>query len=405
MINTINLNEIYDHNINILIGSGASFPAIPTLKLELKQGDTAFTIETLAQKLEQLEQKESLKTLLFMYYYENCIKKCSGINNERKENDNNTTKHETTMENYKEFLQILLQILNRRKPDKHKSINIFTTNYDGYLEHSSDKLLQKRNDFVINDGTSGFFTRHLNVHNFDSYVFDTGVFKKYTNYKPQLNLIHLHGSIYWQKNGVDKITVDYKNFEKQIEIQETQLKNFSALIQDKEKTFEDLIKAEFSIDKEHSNNFWQSYNQLPIVNPTKWKFHETVFEEHYYQMLRFMGYELEKNNSILITFGFSFADEHILNLVKRSLSNPTLKVFIVCYDETTKDSINEKFKGYNNITYIVDANEKLDFKKFNEKLNKGINRLNTTNNNVDETPSNQVDTNLTASNDSNEGVV
>jgi hypothetical protein len=104
------------------------------------------------------------------------------------------------------------------------------------------------------------------------------------------------------------------------------------------------------------------------VNPTKWKFHETVFEEHYYQMLRMLSYELEKPNAVLVTFGFSFADEHILNLVKRSLSNPHLQVFICCYSKGTRDTLEGEFRGYKNVQCIALDDGSMDFTAFNKRV-------------------------------------
>ena len=113
--------------------------------------------------------------------------------------------------------------------------------------------------------------------------------------------------------------------------------------------------------------FWGEYNKLPIVNPTKWKFYETVFEEHYYQMLRLLSYELEKPNSILITFGFSFADEHILRLIQRSLSNPQLHTFICCYSNNSANSMREEFKSWKNVQVIGPAEDmNMDFTNFNK---------------------------------------
>src|SRR5690606_36080960 len=99
--------------------------------------------------------------------------------------------------------------------------------------------------------------------------------------------------------------------------------------------------------------FWTAYHQLPIVNPTKWKFHELVFEEHYYQMLRMLSFELERENAVLITFGFSFADEHILNLVMRSLSNPQLMVFVTCFNETEYARLSSLFADYANVDCVM----------------------------------------------------
>jgi len=106
---------------------------------------------------------------------------------------------------------------------------------------------------------------------------------------------------------------------------------------------------------------------MPIVNPTKWKFHETVFEEAYYQILRHLSYELERPQSVLITFGFSFADEHILSLVQRALSNPSLTMYVVCYSKSTKEWMVELFGQYPNVKYVFSEDHVLDFKLLNDE--------------------------------------
>lgn len=106
---------------------------------------------------------------------------------------------------------------------------------------------------------------------------------------------------------------------------------------------------------------------MPIVNPTKWKFHETVFEEAYYQILRHLSYELERPQSVLIAFGYSFADEHILSLVQRALSNPSLTMYVVCYSESTKDWMQNLFGQYPNVKYIFSKEQALDFKLLNDE--------------------------------------
>jgi len=89
--------------------------------------------------------------------------------------------------------------------------------------------------------------------------------------------------------------------------------------------------------------------------------------EHYYQSLRLLSYELERPNSVFIVFGFSFADEHILNLIKRSLSNPSLKVYICCFSDGSKNEIEDKFEGARNVAFLrVDGD--LDFSSFNNEV-------------------------------------
>jgi len=82
-----------------------------------------------------------------------------------------------------------------------------------------------------------------------------------------------------------------------------------------------------------------------------------------------VSYELEKPNSVLIAFGFSFADEHIRNLIKRSLTNPTLQVYICCYKESMIPELQKYFSDFNNINYVVhEEGEELDFTYFNSHV-------------------------------------
>ncbi len=146
-----------------------------------------------------------------------------------------------------------------------------------------------------------------------------------------------------------------------------QAKPFSAALENQDAVLADLPAADFP--DEALNAFWTQYKVMPIVNPTKWKFHETVYEEHYYQMLRLLSYELEKPNAVLITFGFSFADEHILNLVMRSLSNPRLQAFVCCYSAKSHAAMEDAFKGYRNVKCLVlPDDQKMDFTAFNEQV-------------------------------------
>jgi hypothetical protein len=223
-------------------------------------------------------------------------------------------------------------------------------------------------DFVVNDGTSGFHKKHLHSKNFNTFQCQTGVFER-TNYGiPQLNIIHLHGSVYWKKSA-EKIEVCYNNDFKNILHPKTieKIKNFSTYLGTDGGTTMKIPNVSFTASQIQS--FWQEYNKLPIVNPTKWKFHETVFEEHYYQMLRLLSYELEKPNSVLITFGFSFADEHILKLIQRSLSNPQLQTFICCFSQSGAKNLGEEFKLWKNVKIISPPDgERLDFTNFNKYI-------------------------------------
>ena len=358
----IKLDDIYDKNLNFLIGSGASHGMFPTLALKIKGSDgNPQTLETLATLFRQ--SNDNRLTPLFMHYYMSCIRPAQIF---RLEDAEENTAKKTVIANYEIFLGTVLSTLQRRKP-LHKTCNIFTTNYDGCIPLVADSILQRGSiDFVLNDGARGFSRRYLQARNFNTYLCQTGVFERHISSIPQINLIYLHGSVYWTKDGTN-IIVDHSLSQAVDFISEDmkqKLKPFSECLMNNTATIEDL--QAIVIDAYEDIAFWDSYNQLPIVNPTKWKFHETVFEEHYYQMLRMLSYELEKPNAILITFGFSFADEHILSLVKRSLSNPSAQIFVCCFDHAEENRLSEEFKTHRNVKCITLKDEFLDFTNFNK---------------------------------------
>lgn len=385
---SIPLNEIYQHKLNFLIGAGASSGLFPTLWLPLKDSDDEKkneTIETLATKLDQRgDQYKSHHALLFMYYYENIIEpvckfQLSDIHIPHDEACTNDEQckvcekiklRKETIENYEIFIDSIVRLL-QQKSDFQRRCNLFTTNYDGCVPLVADQMIKKGNlEFNINDGSSGFLERTLSARNFNHYVCQSGVFGRNSSDIPQINFINLHGSAYWRKLK-DTIKVEYKFLDTAVVIPKEardSLKQLSEILNDETKTTQDLLDLKVEINEDIRTAFWNSYHKLPIVNPTKWKFHETVFEEHYYQMLRLLSYHLEEKNSILISFAFSFADEHIRNLIKRSLSNHKLKVFVCCFDDKEHETMYGYFSGYKNVTLIKFDGEKLNFTKFNKEV-------------------------------------
>jgi hypothetical protein len=369
MPDKFNLYDVYEQNLNFLFGAGASFGFLPTLALNIKGANgQPYTFETLAKELNK-ESTDNLYTLLFMHYFKKCIN--TGL--PRIPKVPYPPHRIDVLNEYGKFLKTLLSTLEKQNRND-KKCNIYTTNYDNCFEVSADKLLTEQAvHCVINDGSTGFQQRKFHTKIFNNRVVQKGIFDKHAEYIPQINILHPHGSVYWQKDEKG-IAVNYGQTPYEIKFSEEEEKlitEFEQLVNDSAKTLEDL-KA-FGIDElvdwEHfsGDEFWIKYDAIPIVNPTKWKFHETVFEEAYYQILRHLSFELERPNSALITFGFSFADEHILHLVQRSLSNPSLTVYISCYDDAEKREMKKKFQGYNNVKYIT-IDDDLTFTRFNKRV-------------------------------------
>ena len=364
MTETISPSDVYDKDLNFLFGSGASFGLFPTLALGVQtDAGKGWSLEDLATHFENTGDDRLIP--LFMYYYRACINPAQRFTVESALGD---PTRKRVIENYSRFLKAVLQILQHRKA-MDKRCNLFTTNYDGCFPLVADQILREGEiDFVLNDGARGFSRRYLQARNFNTFVCQTGIFERHQTSIPQINLVHVHGSVYWKKSG-SNIVVEYEDDALGGLLSAdavTRLDAFSAALEDKTASLATLPYPVFT--KAELDTFWQAYQRLPIVNPTKWKFHETVFEEHYYQMLRMLSYELEKPNAVLITFGFSFADEHILNLVKRSLSNPHLQVFVCCYSIGTRHWLREVFRGHNNVRCLSLEDGSMDFTAFNEQV-------------------------------------
>jgi len=360
----ISIEDIYNQDINFLFGSGASFGLLPTLQLQVQTGvnHRRYTLEELATKFER--EKDRRLIPLFMHYYANCIRPAEELRLEAV----TTEPGATVLKNYRTFLLTALEMVKRRKA-LDRRCNVFTTNYDGCFPLVADALIKEGHiDFVLNDGSRGFTRRIVQARNFGAYLCHAGVFGRYQSSIPQINLIHLHGSVYWSKlEAAIRVDYDLKEAEGLLDAAaRALLQPFSDALNDPAATLDDVPDTGFTDDA--LNAFWAKYELMPIVNPTKWKFHETVYEEHYYQMLRLLSYELEKPNAVLITFGFSFADEHILNLVMRSLSNPRLQVFVCCFNNAERTSMEQKFKGHRSVKCMVHNEGVMNFSAFNETV-------------------------------------
>lgn len=257
--------------LNFLIGSGTSVPAIPLMSF-FKSKDIS---DEEANNLLSDKVKEVSKKVL---------------EDISKANDEENIK--AVFKRYSEFIKVLLQLLyHANSRQVTKNINIFTTNYDLFIEKSLDELM-KYESFVFNDGSNGYFNRILDSANYNKSVAYRGLNDNYLNELPTLSLIKPHGSMNWARGQEDNI----------------------------------LIR--------------QSVVENPVVvKPTGIEGQETFLNNHFHDMLRVFQLELDKPQSILIVIGFSFQDKHIAKMLSRSLKNPELNVFIFCYSESDKQTI------------------------------------------------------------------
>lgn len=361
----INMQEkLNGKNINFLIGSGASFPIFKTLSL----GKNKPSFEELISSKQISEEN---KKILYYFYYKEWILPMINNNYDNYDSD--------VKSNYLKFVSFIISTLSTQGFDRPRRANIFTTNYDLLFEDTFEKIINEYSNCFFNDGSMGFMNKTLNPNWYNLVISQMGYNDKYKREIPTINLLKMHGSVSWRKEGTNKIKVSYEKTDDITPIEELEHFDFIDDIishlgenYNFEKLNDKLNEISQNI-REQVSEFFEKYKHLAIINPNKWKFHDTVFEQHYYQLIRNFSYELEKENSILIVFAFSFADEHILEIFKRILSNPNLEVIIITFSRKSKDEIKERIGNYNNISYYpldedFDHSVKGDFNYFNKLL-------------------------------------
>ncbi|MFA1733691.1 SIR2 family protein [Fusobacterium animalis] len=355
------IEKLYGKNINFLIGSGASFGVIPTLSSNyINDKNEKLSIEEI---LVEKGNDDDLQNIIYLWYYHEILK--VGYLKELKEDN-------LVFKNYQKLLENLIKLLQRENYQKEKRINIFTTNYDLFFEKAADSLVGKY-EFYFNDGSSGNITKKLSMKNYHKKIYHTGIFDNFDREIPIINLFKLHGSVSWKyiKDKNDKpheIKIEY--FENKNE------KYLQNLIEEVSNEEIEKIKKEIESNENLKKDIKDTKNELlknfALIFPEKNKFEYTLYQEFYYQNLRQLSYELEKQNSILIVFGFSFADEHIAEIIKRACNNPTLNIYIFCYKKNTREEILAKLnleKFPSNIKIILpEDNGNIDFNVFLEKL-------------------------------------
>lgn len=357
IVKTMKIQELIQYiqsaNINFMIGSGASRPFLATLG----------SIETwLTQLAEESKSGNAeykvVEASIYKAFYEAVIKPNHLI---RDVDDNYTI----TKSNYKTFLAAWNGIMNKRNSRIHnKQVNLFTTNVDLMFENSSSGM-----GIELNDGFQGSVEQLYDESNFMKSVHKTSVHFQYVSEIPVFNLMKVHGSINWEKTGntgIKNNTFWYWYIEEAIKaIPSDKFIDIHHFLPDgtqKEKTYDELVaeaRALAIVDTSIYDDFLKYYKSLIIVNPTKHKFEETVMDFHFYELMRMYANALEKENTLLFTAGFSFADEHIASITKRAADvNPTLQILVFAFNDAEEASFMKNLKLMpacvnNNITILT----------------------------------------------------
>lgn len=345
---------IQSANINILYGSGLSRPYLAVLG----------SIEKWLTELNELRQKNGKKpeytiveASVLKQYFETVMLP----------NVNPTgAVFEATINEYRRFLSIWNDLINKRSNRLiGKQVNLFTTNVDMLMERSSLGY-----GVELNDGFQGSIEQVYNAGNFQKTVSKTSLHFQNVSDIPIFNLMKIHGSVNWKeendtiKNDIGLPTliavkdalagIDSANF-----INTTKTDASGNMI---EKTTLEMIaeaQAKQMANADVFNPFLDEYHKIVMINPTKRKFKESVVDHHFYELMRQYSNNLEKENTLLLVSGFSFADEHIADITRRAANtNPTLHIVVFAFNDKDGSTIKENLKAQdvcinNNIDVIT----------------------------------------------------
>lgn len=192
---------------------------------------------------------------------------------------------------HERFLKKVLQ-----RPLNLRRVNIFTTNYDLAFEYAFDNLGVK-----YLDGFSGFNKRTFKPESFDYDIFYPGSTTQGRVHRIEkvLKYFKLHGSLTWVSEkpepqniyGIKEYPIDFIRSKK--EIDDT---IFGSLM-----IYPSATKKTYTLEYPYSELFRQFANST--VQP----------------------------QSVLITYGYSFADEHINDIIYQSLSIPSFTLIVIDY--------------------------------------------------------------------------
>ena len=217
---------------------------------------------------------------------------------------------EVVLKLYREFY-IKIAGKGRKHP-----VNVFTTNYDLYNEKALDSL-----SFSYNNGFVGTYRRTFNPASYRyAYVEDMQLSKETWERVPNFyNLYKLHGSISWIKENDEILEKNYETIES-----------------------DDLV----------------------MIYPTPLKDRSTLMTP-YSDLFRSMENSLLLSNSVLITLGYSFSDDHINRLILNSLAVPTFRLIVFGKSK----AIERLIELDDSRIIVVNSDDKIHyFKNFVEKV-------------------------------------
>ena len=327
-------------NVNFLYGSGLSRPFLSTLG-NIEKWLTELNERRLGDA-EQVKYAIVEASILKLYFetvmYPNVAP--AGAN------------YDTTIKEYRRFLSTWNDLINKRSSRLvAKQVNLFTTNVDMMMERAALGY-----GVELNDGFQGTIEQVYDAGNFQKTVSKTSLHFQNVSDIPVFNLIKIHGSINWReeddsvKNDIGLPTVNAVK----VALDAIDANNFVSTTKTDaagnvvEKTLDEMLndaEGKHLPNSDAFNPFFEAYRKMVMINPTKRKFKESVIDHYFYELMRQYSNNLEKENTLLLVAGFSFADEHIADITRRAANtNPTLHIVVFAYNDADGETIKTNLK-------------------------------------------------------------
>ena len=356
-------------HLNFLIGAGTSSPYFAAL------GNIEDALTEVADSHASEAAKALVRASIQAYFFEQVLAPNTKI-------IGRDASAKSVLRSYARFVRTLNRILLRRRSTLlSKQVNIFTTNVDMLFEVAMEEI-----GVDFSDGFSGKIRPKFDLGDFGTLRFRTGSRYEHRFEVPVFNLVKIHGSAAWRQHERENRKADIYfdhalTLVTQVEgkLQAANKYLLSVLIDPQPEDVgptirpigELIAEADVRLENLFSSGtkdealaaveeFSAQYRRLGIVNPDKRKFATTVLNETYYELIRRLSNELEKENSVLFVHGFSFRDEHLRDLVLRAArTNPTLQVIVFCYSREGLQSYEQLLPDAEvkngNIEFVVPA--------------------------------------------------
>jgi len=247
-----------------------------------------------------------------------------------------------TLRAYETFLRLFETILaERRSTVLPKQATVFTTNYDVFLDVAAGACPGVALAAGFDGATSMDGAAEYSSGRFFRTTYDTGNLYDYRVELPSINLVKLHGCLSWQRDG--------------------------------ERIVRRAVNCELLDDPGEIARVEAFVGRYAIVLPQADKLRATVLDRTYYKLLRLYANALDRANVLLVVFGFSFRDEHILHITRRALKNPTLRLIVFAHDGEDRQFFEQSFVANNNALIVAAAERGLvDFERFNAVIGEAV---------------------------------